>query len=232
MTRTPESNRSRKTLRTPVARLRTVVIGRPQQGLRKQAISTAGSVYLSPTTVDFYPFNDHYLNCLRASDLETTTHFYVYFTRLLHMKLRKRRLAQHVVDDIVQETFLRAFKKVHANDVRDAACLGAYVHGICKNVLNEHYRDQKRNEPMNGEGFDVADEAIDLDRVVQIEEIKIQVRKVLARMSERDREILQAIFLDERDKDEICREHVVDRDYLRVLLHRALKLFRERYEKH
>jgi RNA polymerase sigma-70 factor (ECF subfamily) len=35
------------------------------------------------------------------------------------------------------------------------------------------------------------------------------------------------IFIEERDKDDVCRELGIDRDYLRVLLHRAKMRCRE-----
>jgi RNA polymerase sigma-70 factor, ECF subfamily len=37
------------------------------------------------------------------------------------------------------------------------------------------------------------------------------------------------VFLDERDRDEVCHEFGVDRDYLRVLLHRAKQEFKTEY---
>ncbi len=43
--------------------------------------------------------------------------------------------------------------------------------------------------------------------------------------------LLKAVFLDERDRDEVCREFGVDRDYLRVLLHRAKQEFKTEYVK-
>ena len=43
--------------------------------------------------------------------------------------------------------------------------------------------------------------------------------------------MLKAVFLDERDRDEVCREFGVDRDYLRVLLHRAKQEFKNEYVK-
>jgi RNA polymerase sigma-70 factor (ECF subfamily) len=43
--------------------------------------------------------------------------------------------------------------------------------------------------------------------------------------------LLKAIFLDERDRDEVCQEFGVDRDYLRVLLHRAKQEFKTEYVK-
>jgi RNA polymerase sigma-70 factor, ECF subfamily len=50
-------------------------------------------------------------------------------------------------------------------------------------------------------------------------------------MGQRDRELLRAIFLEEGDKDEVCRRFGVDRDYLRVRLHRAKERFRLLYQK-
>jgi len=47
----------------------------------------------------------------------------------------------------------------------------------------------------------------------------------------RDRSLLQAVFLEERDRDEVCREFGVDRDYLRVMLHRAKQEFKSEYVK-
>jgi RNA polymerase sigma-70 factor (ECF subfamily) len=50
-------------------------------------------------------------------------------------------------------------------------------------------------------------------------------------MPERDRRLLREVFLEERDKDEVCRDFGVDRDYLRVLLHRAKQSFKSMYLK-
>ena len=54
-------------------------------------------------------------------------------------------------------------------------------------------------------------------------------RKVLDRLPEKDRRLLHDVFLEEKSKDEICREFGVDRDYLRVLLHRAKQSFKAYY---
>jgi RNA polymerase sigma-70 factor (ECF subfamily) len=42
-----------------------------------------------------------------------------------------------------------------------------------------------------------------------------------------DRRILKALYLEEREKDSVCREFGVTRGYLRVLLHRAKERFRQ-----
>jgi RNA polymerase sigma-70 factor (ECF subfamily) len=53
------------------------------------------------------------------------------------------------------------------------------------------------------------------------------VRTLMNGMTPKDRFLICAIFLDERDKNEVCREQGVQRDYLRVMLYRAKKRFRQ-----
>ena len=43
--------------------------------------------------------------------------------------------------------------------------------------------------------------------------------------------LLQARFFEDRDNDEVCGDFGVDRDYLRVLIHRAIHKFGELYKK-
>ena len=67
--------------------------------------------------------------------------------------------------------------------------------------------------------------------IVAARQIKDKVREILLGLPARDRLLLKAVFLDERDRDEVCREFGVDRDYLRVLLHRAKQEFKTEYVK-
>jgi RNA polymerase sigma-70 factor, ECF subfamily len=60
-------------------------------------------------------------------------------------------------------------------------------------------------------------------------ETRKQVQQVMARLSAKDRKILHAIFFEQRDKDEVCCELGVSREYLRVLLHRAKQQFVAEY---
>ena len=69
-------------------------------------------------------------------------------------------------------------------------------------------------------------DALDL---VSAKQIKQKVREILERLPLRDRSLLKAVFLDERDRDEVCREFGVEREYLRVLLHRAKQEFKVEY---
>jgi RNA polymerase sigma-70 factor, ECF subfamily len=57
------------------------------------------------------------------------------------------------------------------------------------------------------------------------------VQEILQGMPVKDRDLLKAVFLDERDRDDVCREFGVEREYLRVLLHRAKQEFKVEYVK-
>ncbi|MGB8131041.1 MAG: sigma factor-like helix-turn-helix DNA-binding protein, partial [Candidatus Angelobacter sp.] len=68
------------------------------------------------------------------------------------------------------------------------------------------------------------------DGMLLAEETKIQVQRVLANLPPKDQKILRAVFFEQRDKNEVCMELGVSREYLRVLLHRAKQQFMAEYK--
>jgi RNA polymerase sigma-70 factor, ECF subfamily len=181
--------------------------------------------------VEFFSFDESYLQRLRGGDFPTEQHFVDYFGQLLRIKLRSRLRSSQTVDDIRQETFVRVLKAVRTGGVRSAEGLGSFVNSICNNVLQEHYRSSARSVSSQDETpLDPPDTSIDLDGMLVAKQTREQVRHTLSMLSERDRRLLRAIFFEEKDKDEICTDFGVDRDYLRVLLHRAKQSFRTLYE--
>ena len=129
------------------------------------------------------------------------------------------------IDEVRQEVFARTIEKL--GDLRDARKLGAFVASICNHVLLEYYRAEGRTEALE-EQADLVDDA-DPDSRYDSAKSTARVRFVLTTLPPRDAEILRAVFIDESDKAEVCRRFNIDRDYLRVLLHRAKKEFRTRY---
>jgi RNA polymerase sigma-70 factor, ECF subfamily len=181
--------------------------------------------------VDFQAFDSAYVERLRAGDRETENHFVTYFGELIELKLRSRLTARQSMDDVKQETFARCLKLLrNPGGIRNAERLGPLVNSICNNVLSEHFRTGRRTDPIDDQPAErfVAREPDALSRIIT-EDTRRIIRQVLDRLPERDRTILKALFLDEREKDEICREIGVTRDYIRVLVHRAKQSFREVY---
>src|SRR5438309_6183096 len=76
---------------------------------------------------------------------------------------------------------------------------------------------------------DPADKSPTPDGMLLAEETRKQVQQVLAKLPAKDRNILRAVFFEQKDKDEVCAELGVSREYLRVLLHRAKQQFMAQY---
>jgi len=72
---------------------------------------------------------------------------------------------------------------------------------------------------------------VDLDAGLVNADLKREIGRTFAALPEKDCRILQAIYLDEMDKAEVCRMFHVDGGYLRVLLYRAKAQFREAYRR-
>lgn len=182
--------------------------------------------------MELFQFDKAYVDRLREGDPVTEEHFVAYFQQLLRIKLRARYLDADVVSDLQQETFIRVFAALRRESgIRQPERIGAFVNSICNNVLLEHYRSSSKNQPMDDSHLELPDKAIDLDGMLVTKQTIAQVQKILAAMPVKDRELLRAIFLEEKEKDQICQEAAVDRDYLRVLLHRAKGKFKELYMK-
>jgi len=184
--------------------------------------------------VEFFAFDDVYLERLRSGDFRTEHHFVSYFTQLIQLKLRSRVQSIDVVEELRQEIFVRVFAVLRSKEgIREASRLGAFVNSVCNNVLREHYRASSRTTPLQQDEEEMAipDEKVDVLGTVMSGQTAVRVREVLEKLSERDRRLLKAVFLEELDKDAVCRDFQVDRGYLRVLLHRAKQTFKSQFIK-
>lgn len=177
-------------------------------------------------------FDDEYVRRLTGNDPATERHFGDYFGELMQVKLRNRVRSPQLREDIVQETFLRVLAFLRkSGGLEHPERLGAFVNTVCHNVLMEHFRTERRMAEGPGQLYEPAGFMADGESTLATEQRVKCVGKVLAQLPSKDRQILKALFLEEKDKDAVCQEMNVDREYLRVLLHRAKARFRESFEK-
>lgn len=195
-------------------------------------------VYSSPPvkvepSLQLHSFDAGYVESLCEGDRLTQEHFVGYFSALLRVKLRSRLQSPHAIEDVCQETFARVFAVLRKDGgLKDPERLGAFVNSVCNNVLFETYRASSRIESLDAEDRpDPPATGPDALTMVAARQIKEKVREILLEMAPRDRFLLKAIFLEQRDRDDVCREFGVDREYLRVLLHRAKQEFKSEYVK-
>jgi RNA polymerase sigma-70 factor (ECF subfamily) len=175
--------------------------------------------------MELFVFDEDYVRRLREGDPATAAHFYKYFGDLLLMKLRRKLTSVEAIDEVRQEVFARSIE--HLGELRDAPKLGAFVLSICRHVLLEYYRAESRTDSL-GDQTDIADTR-DMEAMFETARNSARVKRVMKQLPEKDAQILRAIFLDEKDKEELCRRLGIERSYLRVLLHRAKEKFRLLY---
>ncbi len=226
MSSPPSSLTAGSAIRVPDCALRRQCV-QPDQAVRDTAHESVRKPFR------FHDFDSDYVASLCAGDLATQEHFVQYFTELIHLKLRTRLRSPHAIEDVRQETFARVFACLRGNNVlRQPERLGAFVNAVCNNVLSEHYRLTGRIEPFDEVDHpEPATSLADACTIVAGKQLNAKIRQILLALPRRDRALLRAVFLEERDRDEVCSEFGVDRDYLRVLLYRAKQEFKSEFVK-
>jgi RNA polymerase sigma-70 factor (ECF subfamily) len=150
----------------------------------------------------------------------------------LRLKLRYKVL-YHVghgcadVDDLVQETLARFFRAEQRQLIRNTDELVAFLNGVCRNVILE-YRRRVRREPILDPDLPIPDAGVRPD--AEIFELRDAIDNGLKELAERDRAILRALYLEGREKEDICRQWGMSDAQFRVVLFRAKERFRRVYD--
>jgi RNA polymerase sigma-70 factor, ECF subfamily len=178
-----------------------------------------------------FEFDRAYLDRLASGDPDTERHFTRYFGDLLSIKLRSRLRSTAHVEDARQETFFRVLKALRQpGGIQSPGGFGAFVNSVCNNVLFEMYRSHSRTTPLEDEvGAALPDPAEDAETAATADEDRAHVRGIMESLPQKERQLLHWLFFEECDKDEVCRRLNIDRNYLRVLLHRAKQRFKTEF---
>ncbi len=150
-----------------------------------------------------------------------------YFGQSIQLKLRSRLHSPQAIEDAGQKIFAQFYAALREGQIVHPERLGSFVNLICDNVLNVLLKRElvsSRSSPLKDDGGQAV--PIIFSEVMgasQAEEEKI--REILNQLPENDRRLLREVFLKGRDKEDVCRELGVDRNYLRVLLHRLKQEF-------
>ena len=178
-----------------------------------------------------FTFDAEYVDRLTAGDPAIERHFHEYFGELIFIKLRSRKYAREAIEDIRQETFLRVVQAIRRKAIQDPRRIGAYVNTVCNHVAQEYRRADARHPLLEGDPPPLADTHPGADGEMMTRESQEEVRAVLRELSDKNRLILTALYLEEQPLAELCRTFRVDSNYVRVLVFRARSQFRSAFEK-
>jgi RNA polymerase sigma-70 factor (ECF subfamily) len=131
------------------------------------------------------------------------------------------------IDDLVQETLRRFLDAVREEKLRTPDAAGAFVNGICRNVIAEYRRRRMRDLPLPE---DAPERPSGGTPPAEILEMQDALRGAMDQLSERDRQVIRAFYLEERPIEEILSLTGLTSANFRVVLCRAKERFRKIYQ--
>jgi RNA polymerase sigma-70 factor, ECF subfamily len=174
------------------------------------------------------------LSRIRAGESEAEAELFTrYYPRVLAAARRASR-SHDVAEDAAQETFRIALLRLRGRGLDREESLGAFLSAIAIRLITAHYRKMARQRTMSGEP-----ELLDLEapsedalaRLIRSRELS-RVLEVLARMrNERDREILDRVYIREEPREVVRRDLGLDELHFNRVLHRARGRFRDLFMK-
>lgn len=132
----------------------------------------------------------------------------------------------HAAEDVVQETFLRAWTRLHQVD--DAARLGAWLKAIAANVAVDHVRGRRPTAPLDAARATVAPGPTHDEHVVAREEAAV-LHQRLGELRDIDRRALWQRDAHGVSVGDLADELGMTAGSVRVLLTRARKRVRDGY---
>jgi RNA polymerase sigma-70 factor (ECF subfamily) len=170
---------------------------------------------------------------IHAGDAAAESELVTRYSNGLSYLLRKITGDPMLSEDLLQETFRVALRRIRAGELREPEKLGGFLRQTVKNLARAERRRDGRWESMEDgpEGREPVDpEESQLNRVIR-SEVAGLVRKVLREIrSRRDRQLLCRFYIAEEEKDAICRDLGLSSLNFNLILFRARERFRKLVE--
>lgn len=149
-----------------------------------------------------------------------------YLPRILNY-VRMRVEGEALAQDLTAEVFERAISRQHT--LRRPEAFGAWLFRIARNVVAGHYRRRRPFVSLDQAGDLAAPEPSPGDVVMRKEELA-RMREALAKLSEREQEIIRLRFAGGLGNQEVAKVLRLRPGHVAVLLCRALAKLRAQLE--
>jgi RNA polymerase sigma-70 factor (ECF subfamily) len=151
----------------------------------------------------------------------------------LRLLIQRRTGDPEIAADILNQAAGTAWEKWQAGHVQHPEAIGGYIFQVAMNLLRNRRRSigERADKRVDSEVLGILPAQTDsADRWVE-KKIAVRVKHMVQELSSpRDREILVRFYLQEEDKDTICRDLALDADQFDKVLHRARGRLKELLE--
>ncbi len=155
----------------------------------------------------------------RDGDRAAFTKLYEQYARMVH-SIVLARAPRSEADDLVQDVFFFAWRKVHT--IRDAAAFGGWIGMIARNRAMDYHRQKTETEELTDT---IADTMV---QKPQEQSEAIAVLNTIKALPEAYRETLILRLVEGMTGPEIAGRTGLTPDSVRVNLHRGMKMLREK----
>ena len=176
------------------------------------------------------PFNEaEILTRAREFDMQALADLYDHFSPAIYSYSQRMLDSSALAEECVAETFsrlLHAFKK----GMGPKENLRAYLYRIAHNWITDYYRKRQPDQP-GDEELEKMEDASDLIGETEMLHTRKQVRRILNKLPEQQRQIIHLRYFEGWELDEIatCLNRSVN--YVKVNQHRAVNALRREFEK-
>jgi RNA polymerase sigma-70 factor (ECF subfamily) len=151
----------------------------------------------------------------------------------LRILIQRRTGNPDVAADILNQAASTAWEKWQAGLVQRPEAIAGYIFQVAMNLLRNHRRSiaERADRRVDSEVIGTLPAQTDAsDRWLE-KKIAVRVKRILQQLhSPRDREILVRFYLQEEEKEAICRDLALDADQFDKVLHRARGRLKELLE--
>lgn len=145
--------------------------------------------------------------------------------------LRNRVRPRQLAEDLCQEALRVAIETLRRDGVRRPESLPGFLRGVARNLARHERRRTWRLVALDLQPPRPT-RASDPERAAVAEERERLMAAALARLAERDRELLRGFYLGGEDKGDLCRRLELTPGQFDVVKFRALRRFRRLWLEH
>jgi RNA polymerase sigma-70 factor (ECF subfamily) len=169
--------------------------------------------------------NEQLIARLALGDAPAVAEIYERFSSKVYFIALREMRSPADAEDVRNETMLRVVDAIQKNRLASPSSLPSFVVGIARNVIREYRRQGSRAEP-------IAERDFPAPSMPQVDHLVTRaIESVIRRLKPREQEFLRLYYYDELPKAEVSRRLGIPEERMRLIKSRALKSFREIYER-
>jgi len=207
----------------------TPAAGGEESGIEQSRTNSTSSQGAVPPDDNAYAGWVELVGRIHSGETDGMAELYHLFSKGIRFYLC-RQLGPQELDDKIHDTFVVVVQAIRRGELREPQRLMGFVRTVVRRQVAAHIDKvvQTRREQLDMDSsVRVVDPRGNPEEAAIFRQREDLIRRVLAQLSDRDREILTRFYLREQSQDQICSEMALTETQFRLLKSRAKARFGE-----